>query len=102
MLSDVLEGSGTKCTGTGSLATTSVLAVSVIVLPSDFDPSSERELYASGCPSFSVFVYEGSFSELSPLGRYFSTMVTVGRGAEASSDFCSRYNPIVVARYAMS
>jgi hypothetical protein len=42
MLSDVHEGSGTKCTGTGSLATTSVLAVSVIIPPSDFDPSPDR------------------------------------------------------------
>ena len=89
MLSDVLEISGTGCAGTGSLATTSVLEVSVMVPPSGLFLSLGIRLW-------------GSFSELSPFGMDFPTIVTVGRGAEEGPSFCSCSSPIVAALYAMS
>ena len=89
MLSDVLNGAGTGRTDTGSLVTTSNLADSITVPPSDLFRCLEIRLLG-GC------------SELSPLEMDCSTMVTVGQGAEASSDCCSRSSPTVAALYAMS
>ena len=89
MLPDVLENSGTDRTSTGSLATTSILSVSVTVSPSDLFLCLGVRLW-------------GGFSEPSLLGMDCPTMVTVGRRAEASSDCCSCSSPIVAALYAMS
>jgi hypothetical protein len=90
MLSDVLKDSGTARTGTGSLVTTSILLpVSVTVPPSD--------LFLC----FRICLL-GGFSELLPLEMDCPTMVTVGRGADRSSDCSSRSSPIVAALYAMS
>ena len=89
MLSDVLNDSGTGRTDTGSLVTTSNLADFVTVPPSVLFRCLDIRLLG-GC------------NELSPLEMDCSTMVTVGRGAESSSDCCSRSSPIVAALYTMS